>query len=680
MNKNMFQHKIDGLRSEIERHNRLYFIEDNPEIGDREYDELMLELLQIEKENPELIIPQSPTQRVGSDPLTEFSQIDHQIPLLSLGNAFDDDDLSGWHERMSGLIESDKFALACELKFDGLAVALVYENGLFVQGATRGNGATGEDITSNLKTIRSIPLQLIGDYPPRFEVRGEVYFPKSAFEKFNADRETNGLATYANPRNTAAGSLRQLDSAVTAQRPLDIFIYGLGWVEGNFQIPQTHIKCLEYLKTLGFKINPFNELVPDLEHAIEFHRKWVQNRNSIDYDCDGIVVKIDSFDYQQHVGTVGREPRWAIAYKFPSTQSITKLLDIGVNVGRTGTINPYAILEPVNVGGVTVKQATLHNEDYINAKDLRIGDRVVVERAGEVIPQVVSSQKNHRNGTEQKFLMPRECPSCKSPTNRNPDESALYCTNSSCPAQLVRLVEHFVSKSAMDVDGVGGKLGNSLIQSGLISDVADIYTLEREQLISLDRMGEKSTSNVIEAIADSKDRPLSRLLVALGISHIGTEVAENIANRFGNMDEIMKAGVESFTDIPDIGPKIAESITNYFRSSSNILLIHKLKLAGINMNENSDNDPSEPQAQVLRDIRFCVTGRLNQFSRSEIQDRIKELGGTVSGSVSSLTNYLIAGEEAGSKLSDAARIGIPVLSEDDFLAMIHQRPFYDDDA
>ena len=680
MNKNMFQHKIDGLRSEIERHNRLYFIEDNPEIGDREYDELMRELLQIEKENPELIIPQSPTQRVGSDPLTEFSQIDHQIPLLSLGNAFDDDDLSGWHERMSGLIESDEFALACELKFDGLAVALVYENGLFVQGATRGNGATGEDITSNLKTIRSIPLQLIGDYPPRFEVRGEVYFPKAAFETFNADRETNGLATYANPRNTAAGSLRQLDSAVTAQRPLDIFIYGLGWVEGNFQIPQTHIRCLEYLKTLGFKINPFNELVPDLENAIEFHRKWVQNRNSIDYDCDGIVVKIDSFDYQQHVGTVGREPRWAIAYKFPSTQSITKLLDIRVNVGRTGTINPYAILEPVSVGGVTVKQATLHNEDYINAKDLRIGDRVVVERAGEVIPQVVSSQKNHRNGTEQKFWMPRECPSCTSPTTRNPDESALYCTNSSCPAQLVRLVEHFVSKSAMDVDGVGGKLGNSLIQSGLILDVADIYTLKREQLISLDRMGEKSTSNVIEAIADSKDRPLSRLLVALGISHIGTEVAENIANRYGNMDEIMKADLESFIDIPDIGPKIAESITNYFQSSSNILLIHKLKLAGINMNENSDNDPSEPQAQVLRDIRFCVTGRLNQFSRSEIQDRIKELGGTVSGSVSSLTNYLIAGEEAGSKLSDAARIGIPVLSEDDFLAMIHQRPFYDDDA
>ena len=680
MNKNMFQHKIDGLRSEIERHNRLYFVEDDPEIGDSEYDELMRELAQIEKENPELVIPQSPTQRVGSDPLSGFSQIDHQIPLLSLGNAFDDDDLYGWHNRMSGLIESDKFALACELKFDGLAVALIYENGLFVQGATRGNGATGEDITSNLKTVRSIPLQLVGAYPARFEVRGEVYFPKSEFKKFNDDREKNGLATYANPRNTAAGSLRQLDSAVTAQRPLDIFIYALGWVEGDFEIPETHIKCLEYLKTLGFKINPFNELVSGVEDAIGFHKKWLQDRNSIDYDCDGVVVKIDSFDYQQHVGTVGREPRWAIAYKFPSAQSITKLLDIHVNVGRTGTINPYAILEPVIVGGVTVKQATLHNEDYINSKDLRIGDRVVVERAGEVIPQVVSSQKTHRNGTEQKFLMPRECPSCKSPTTRKPDESAVYCTNSSCPAQLVRLVEHFVSKSAMDVVGVGGKLGSSLIQSGLISDVADIYTLRRKELVSLERMGEKSTSNVIEAIAASKERPLSRLLVALGISHVGTEVAENIANRFGTMDEIMKASLESFTDIPDIGPKIAESITNYFQSTSNILLIHKLRLAGINMNENSDIGSSEPQVQVLRDIRFCVTGRLKQFSRSEIQDRIKELGGNVSGSVSSRTNYLVAGEEAGSKLSDAARIGIPVLSEDDFLAMIHQRPFYDDDA
>ena len=680
MNKNMFQHRIDELRSEIERHNRLYFVDNDPEIGDREYDELMRELVEIEKEHPDLVVPQSPTQRVGSEPLTEFSQISHQVPLLSLGNAFNDDDLHAWHERMAGLIESNKFELACELKFDGLAVALVYENGLFVQGATRGNGATGEDITSNLRTIRSIPLKLVGDYPSRFEVRGEVFFPKSEFRKFNEYREENGLDTYANPRNTAAGSLRQLDSSITAQRPLDIFIYGLGWVEGDFPIPKTHIRSLEYLKTLGFKINPFNQLAPNIKNAIEFHQKWVHNRNSIDYDCDGVVIKIDSFDYQQHVGTLGREPRWAIAYKFPSTQSITKLLDIRVNVGRTGTINPYAVLEPVNVGGVTVKQATLHNEDYIEGKDLRIGDSVVVERAGEVIPQVVSSQKTHRDGTEQKFLMPQLCPSCGSPTIREAEESALYCRNNSCPAQLVRLVEHFVSKSAMDIDGVGGKIGTLLIESGLITDVGDLYTLRKEQLTKLERMGEKSASNIIAAVSDSKDRPLSRLLVALGISHIGTEVAENISNRFGNMEKIMQASEESLTDIPDIGPKIAKSLTTYFQSATNLLLIDKLIRAGVNMEEKNDTGLSQAQEQVLRDMRFCVTGRLQQFSRSEIQNLIKELGGSASGSVSSRTNYLIAGEEAGSKLSDAARIGIPVLSEDDFLAMIQQRPFYDDDA
>ena len=680
MSNNYARDRIKELRTEIDHHNHLYFVENSPAISDSEYDLLMRELITLESEYPGLVTPQSPTQRVGGKLLDGFEEVAHELPMLSLGNAFNSTEMRAWHNRISGILESNDFDMSCELKFDGLAVSLLYEKGIFVRGATRGDGTTGENVTLNLKTIRSIPLSLRGDIPARFEVRGEVYFPKSEFERFNISREKSGLQSYANPRNTAAGSLRQLDPSVTSKRPLDIFIYSLGWAEGNFPMLETHLGTLDFLKTLGFKINPHNFLASSLEEAIDFYEHWTQERENLDYECDGVVVKVDRLDYQQHLGSVGREPRWAVAYKFPAAQATTKLLDIRVNIGRTGTINPYAVLEPVEVGGVTVRQATLHNEDYISSKDLRIGDFVVIERAGEVIPQIVRSNELLRDGSESRFVMPSECPSCGGQTSRNINEAALYCTNASCPAQLVRLVEHFVSKSSMDIDGMGGKLGVALINNDLIFDVADIYTLRSEHLLDMDRMAERSTSNLLDAIENSKKRPLSRLLTALGIRHVGTEVADSLADRFGDIDNLIAASEEELLAIPAIGPKIVQSVSEYFSSDSNRKVLDKLKQAGVNTKNVGIESSSKPIQQILTGLRFVVTGRLEKFSRSDIQDLIKQLGGSVSSSVSSRTNYLVAGDDAGSKLSDAARLGIVILTEDDFNAMVDQRPFYDDDA
>ena len=680
MSNNYARDRIKELRTEIDHHNHLYFVENSPAISDSEYDLLMRALITLESEYPGLVTPQSPTQRVGGKLLDGFEEVAHELPMLSLGNAFNSTEMRAWHNRISGILESNDFDMSCELKFDGLAVSLLYEKGIFVRGATRGDGTTGENVTLNLKTIRSIPLSLRGDIPARFEVRGEVYFPKSEFERFNISREKIGLQSYANPRNTAAGSLRQLDPSVTSKRSLDIFIYSLGWAEGNFPMPETHLGTLDLLKTLGFKINPHNFLASSLEEAIDFYEQWTRERENLDYECDGVVVKVDRLDYQQHLGSVGREPRWAVAYKFPAAQATTKLLDIRVNIGRTGTINPYAVLEPVEVGGVTVRQATLHNEDYILSKDLRIGDFVVIERAGEVIPQIVRSNELLRDGSESRFVMPSECPSCGGQTSRNINEAALYCTNASCPAQLVRLVEHFVSKSSMDIDGMGGKLGVALINNDLIFDVADIYTLRSEHLLDMDRMAERSTSNLLDAIENSKKRPLSRLLTALGIKHVGTEVADSLADRFGDIDNLIAASEEELLAIPAIGPKIVQSVSEYFSSDSNRKVLDKLKQAGVNTKNGGIEPSSKPIQQILTGLRFVVTGRLENFSRSDIQDLIKQLGGSVSSSVSSRTNYLVAGDDAGSKLSDAARLGIVILTEDDFNAMVDQRPFYDDDA
>ena len=662
--------RIIELRSIIDRHNHLYFVENNPEIGDGQFDRLMLELRTLEDSFPDLVTNQSPTQRVGAAPLTGFSEISHNIPMLSLSNAFSNEDLSAWYQRHYSMLDDTDFEMACELKYDGLAVSLLYEQGLFIQGATRGNGITGEDVTLNLKTINSIPLRLHGEFPNLLEVRGEVYFPKSEFIKFNAQRELEGLQTYANPRNTAAGSLRQLDSNVTAKRPLDIYVYALAQIESDISF-NTQLETLDYLKSLGFKVNPNNSLAKTVSEVVKYHNIWMRNLSSLDYDCDGIVVKVNRLDYQQHLGNVGREPRWAIAYKFPAIQAQTRLMDIRLNVGRTGSINPYALLDPVEVGGVIVKQATLHNSDYIYSKDLRIGDWVVIERAGEVIPQIVRSDKEKRTGSETPFTMPVSCPSCNGALVNKADETAIYCTNATCPAQLERLVEHFVSKGAMDIEGMGGKVGVSLIQNGLITDVADIYFLQKDKLIQIERMGEKSADNLLRAINKSKKQPPARVLTALGIPHVGSEISYLLMNKFTSIDELIASDQETLLNIPSIGPKISESVAEYFNNPNNSRIIAKFRSAGLNMISVSTS--SSENTNLLADLRFVVTGRLDNYSRTEIQDVIKKHGGKVSSSISKGTDYLLAGQDAGSKLVTASSLGIQVITETEFESLINNR-------
>ena len=661
--------RVNELREELNKHNHAYFVLDAPLITDSQYDILIRELRQLEEENPNLVTPDSPTQRVGAEPSEGFVHANHPYPMFSLANAFDDEEFLAWHRRMLNVLDTASLGMVCELKFDGLAVALTYEDGVLVQGATRGNGRVGENITTNMRTIKSVPLRVMGKAPAKFEVRGEVLFPKSKFEAFNAQRAADGLPTYAHPRNTAAGSVRQLDPKKTAERPLDIFVYSLGYAEGD-GVPDNQWDMLQYLGDLGFKINPNSRGVSTPEEAIDYYKEWLEKWEDLDYGCDGVVVKVDRFDLQRDLGVVGREPRWAIAYKFPATQSVTQLLDIRVNVGRTGSINPYAVFDPVDVNGVTVSQATLHNEDYIKAKDLRIGDWVVVERAGEVIPQVVTVITERRTGEEREFVFPRECPSCGEPVVRPEGESVHLCVNARCPAQLVRLLEHFVSRGAMDVNGLGIKQTATLLVMGLIKDVADLYTLRRDDLLELERFGEKSVDNLLSAIEVSKSRPLSRLLVALGIPMVGGEVAELLARQFGTMNALMQATENDLEAIAGIGPKIASSVSSYFDNESNLDVIGKLLKAGVNM---EDEDRPAPVEQIFEGKRFVVTGRLEGFSRSDLQSKIQDRGGAVSGSVSKSTDYLVAGEDAGSKLAKAEELEVPVLTEKGFLALIEEK-------
>ncbi len=659
------QDSLAQLREQIARHDYLYYVQSSPEVSDAEYDVLMRELRAVESEHPGLITPDSPTQRVSGIPAEGFSEVTHRLPMLSLGNAFDEEELVAWHSRTAEQLEVDQFDMACELKFDGLAVSLTYESGVLTRGATRGNGLIGEDVTANLRTIRSIPLRLnSSEVPGVLEVRGEVVFPKSKFDEFNRLREAQGLPTYVNPRNTASGSLRQLDPQMTAERPLDIFVYSVGYREGD-GVPDNQHDTLNYLADIGFKVNEYNRRFTTVRDVVDWYERWRDEFHELDYGCDGLVVKVNRFDYQRHLGDVGREPRWAIAYKFPAEQAITTLQDVKFNVGRTGTINPYAVLEPVHVSGVTVKQATLHNEDFITSRDLRIGDRVVVERAGEVIPQVVRPLTELRTGDEQEVKMPGQCPNCEQPVVRRDGEAMSYCTNASCPAQLIRMIEHFVSRGAMDIEGLGVKQGEALISAGLLKDVADIYSLHehRDELVEMERMAEKSVSNLLEAIDRSRSQPLARVLVALGIPFVGGEVAGVLARHFRSMDAIREASEDVLVSINGIGPKIAESVHGYFTQETNGSVVDKLQRGGVNMTEEVSEISSDTS---LDGLRFVVTGRLLNYSRSEIQDRIKDLGGAVSGSISKRTDYLVSGEGGGSKLADAHKLEVDILTEEEF--------------
>jgi len=665
---NKVKQRITELRETINHHNYRYYVLDSPEISDAEYDELMKELRQLEAEHPELVTPDSPTQRIGAPPVEAFGVVEHPQPLLSLANAFSFEELAAWHKRVSNLLGGRQFDLVCEPKIDGLAVALTYVDGLFVTGATRGDGYRGENITQNLKTVRSIPLSAPKEAPPRFEVRGEVYLPKAGFRKLNEERAKEELPLFANPRNAAAGSVRQLDSSITARRPLDIFIYGLGWAEDKTG-PDTHWEIMQWLKALGFKINPNIVLLHSLDEAERYYRTWLETREKSPYEADGIVAKVNSIALQQELGTVAHEPRWAIAYKFPAIQGTTKLLDIGINVGRTGSLNPYAILEPVRVGGVVISSAALHNEEDIHRKDIRIGDWVVVQRAGEVIPEIVEPIVSRRTGKEKVFHMPGRCPVCGSEVIKPEDEAMHRCTNAACPSQALERIKHFVSRGAMDIDGVGEKLCQALFEAGLIKDAADLYYLTKEQLLGLERMADKSASNVLGSIEKSKDRPLARLIFALGIAHVGDQYADLLADHFHSIDDLAEATQEDLSVIPSVGPKIAEGVVVFFRQERNRQIIEKLRKAGVRLEREKIKEANLAELP-LAGLEFVLTGKLESFSRSEAEAKIKALGGKAGSDVTKKTSYVVVGSDPGSKLAKAQKLETKTLNEAQFLDLL----------
>ncbi len=658
---------IEKLRKQINYHNYQYYVLDSPEVSDAEYDRLMIELKKLEEKYPELITADSPTQRVGAAPLEAFGVVEHREPLLSLANAFSDEDIDAWFRRAANILGTGDCDFVCELKVDGLAVALTYINGIFDTGATRGDGYRGENISQNLRTIRSIPLSVPAEAPPWFEVRGEVYLAKSGLKKLNEDRAKEGQALFANPRNAAAGSLRQLDPRITARRPLDIFIYGLGRAEGK-TIPESHWERLQYLKSLGFKINPYIEVCHTIEEVKEYYRKWVKKREELPYDADGTVVKINSIAFQNELGYVAREPRWAIAYKFPAVQGVTRLKSIEINVGRTGSLNPYAVLEPVQVGGVTIKHAALHNEEDIHRKDIRIGDWVTIQRAGEVIPEIVGPIISRRTGKEQVFHIPSRCPVCNAEVIKPEGEAMHRCTNAACPAQALEKIKHFTSRGAMDIDGIGEKMCQALFDAGLVKDAGDLYYLTSAQLLGMERMAEKSVANVLKSIEASKNRPLSRVIFAIGITHIGGETAELLAEHFNGIDALAKATTEELLDIPSIGPKIADSIRAFFRQEQNRQIIEKLRKAGVKLSADEGTTKELP----LSGYEFVITGRLESFTRQDAEARIKALGGKAGSDITRRTNRVVVGTDPGSKLARAEALGIVKLNEEQFLNMLEE--------
>ncbi len=660
------QEQAERLRDLIRRHDHLYYVLDAPEISDGEYDGLFRELRRLEEQHPALVTPDSPTQRVSGEPSARFQTVRHREPLLSLGNVFNDEELVAWERRAMNLIPGEAIDYYCELKYDGLAVALTYENGVLVRGATRGTGVEGEDVTTNLRTVRSIPLRVSGEnIPARFEVRGEILFPIDKFEELNREREERGERTYANPRNTAAGSVRQLDPQITASRPLDMYVYSLGWAEGD--VPETQSATLEWLGQLGFKVNPDNRKAATLAEAMRFYQDALEQRESLNYGTDGVVIKVDSFRVQRLLGVVGREPRWAIAYKYPAEQATTRLVRIGINVGRTGALNPYAELEPVQVSGVTVKMATLHNEDFIRERDIREGDIVTVQRAGEVIPQVLGPVIEARTGSEKVFTMPAKCPQCDDTVVRREGEAIHRCLNPACPAQSYELIKHYVSRPAMDIDGVGESLVKQLLEAGLIRDSADLYSLKVEQLSALERMAEKSAQNAIDAIKQSKERPLGNVIFALGIRHVGAETARILAERYGDMDALARARQEDLEGIYTIGKVVAESVFSWFQDDENQALVAKLDKAEVRMRE-----------EVVRPVgdlpwtgqEIVLTGRLTELSRPQAEEIVRSLGGKAGRSVTKKTTLVVAGEEAGSKLEKAQRLETPIIDEGEFLRRV----------
>ena len=662
--------RVEELRKEIEHHNYLYYVLDQPEISDAEYDRLMRELQELEARYPELITPDSPTRRVGAEPLKAFGEVRHEVPMLSLNNAFSSEEAREFDRRARELLGVDVIDYAVEPKLDGLAISLLYRDGQLVQGATRGDGYRGEDVTANVRTIKAIPLHLRGQgWPTVLEVRGEVIMTKAGFEKLNDEQRRRGEKIFANPRNAAAGSLRQLDPRVTASRPLTFFAYGLGRVDGG-RLPDRHSRIMQRLRDWGVPINREGKVVKGIDGCLAYHRAMQEKRESLPYEIDGVVYKVDRLDWQERLGYVARAPRWALAHKFPAHEEITRVIDIEVQVGRTGALTPVAKLEPVRIGGVTVTSASLFNQDEIDRLDVRIGDYVVVRRAGDVIPQIVSVVKSRRKGRLRKFHLPDKCPVCGSPTYRPPGEAVTYCTGGLfCPAQRKRALEHFASRRAMDIEGLGTKLIDQLVDKGLVKDPADLYRLTKEQLVSLERMGPKSADNLLAQLDKSKSTTLPRFLYALGIHDVGEVTAQTLAEHFGSLEALMAASEEDLMAVPDVGPAVAGSIRQFFSQKHNRDVIRRLRETGVHW---PDITPKKPEELPLAGKTFVLTGALASMTRDEAKEQLQQLGARVSGSVSRKTDYVVVGEDPGSKADKARELGVTMLDEKAFLKLLHQ--------
>lgn len=662
MDKQLAKEKIDALKEVLNQYGYEYYVLDKPTVPDAEYDAKLRELEELEEKFPEFITPDSPTQRIGGAPIEGFEKVRHQVPMLSLSNAFNEEDLRDFARRVTNAL-GENFSYICELKIDGLAVSLTYEDGKFVRGATRGDGMVGEDITVNLRTVRSIPLTIKDK--ETLEVRGEVFMPKASFESLNKIREEKDQELFANPRNAAAGSLRQLDPKVAASRNLDVFLYAVGVWEGN-TLP-THSARLERLQELGFKTNPEWKKYDTIEEVIEFVNYWTEKRQDLPYEIDGIVIKIDDLNQQEELGVTAKSPRWSIAYKFPAEEVVTKLLDIELSVGRTGVVTPTGILEPVRIAGSTVGRASLHNEDLIREQDIRIGDTVVVKKAGDIIPKVVRAVKEQRTGEEAEFAMPSHCPACNTELVRLEEEVALRCINPNCPAQLIEGMIHFVSRNAMNIDGLGEKLVMQLFNEGLVHTIPDLYRLEREKLLELERMGEKSVSNLLNAIEASKGNSLEKLVFGLGIRFIGEKAAQILSQEFETMERLQRATYDEFVAVDEIGEKMADSLEQYFSEDKVNAMLQELKDLGVNMEYTGPKKATGAEDSPFMDITVVLTGKLEKLSRNEAKAKIEALGGKVTGSVSKKTGLVVAGEAAGSKYDRARELGITIWNEEQLL-------------
>jgi DNA ligase (NAD+) len=669
------ERRLDVLRQTIESLNYDYYILDQPNATDAEYDALVNELREIEAAHPELISPHSPTQRVGTKASSKFRPVHHPLPMLSLSNVYSRTELEAWVARLERILPGSEFTFVSEPKVDGLAVALTYVEGAFTRGATRGDGTVGEDVTANLRTVRNIPLRLMHGkdtvVPRAIEVRGEVLMRRSDFEALNRRIEVDGGKPFMNPRNSAAGSLRQLDPAITGSRPLRFVAYGIGYAEGG-DAATTQSQALSQLRNLGFEVSPDAAVESSIEGVWQRCEYWLAQREVLPFEIDGVVIKIDDFRQQDELGFVSREPRWATAYKFPAIQQTTHVLDIVVNVGRTGVLTPLAILEPVNIGGVIVSRATLHNEDEIRRKDIRVGDMVVVQRAGDVIPQIVQVLINRRLGNEPEFVMPLDCPTCGSPTHRAEGEAARYCTNSACAAQLKRHIEHFAGRGAMDVDGLGEKLVSRFVDLGMIRDLGDIYYLDWDTVSNLEGLGQLSSANLRDSVEASKERPLSRLIFGLGIQHVGERSARALADRFHTLDRLLAADVELIDRVQGIGLVQAQAIFDFLHTPQNVAVIEKLRSAGVSFGDSTagEND----QDGHLVGATVVLTGRLETLTRGEAEEALRRAGANVSGSVSKRTTAVFAGDDAGSKSQRARELGVPVYGEGELLEVLGGAP------